>query len=156
MDAFERFMGRVGYFSGIIGSVSFLAVMVLITLNIITRIFKLPIQGTYELSEIITLAGGAFTLAYAALYEANVKITVLTGRLPKQTQTILQIFSSFLCLILWTVICWQAIDLVLERGLRERTVVLEVLVMPSRIIWIIGLVFLALLYFRNIVKGVRR
>jgi TRAP-type C4-dicarboxylate transport system permease small subunit len=152
MGVFERFLRRAGFFSVLIGGASFLAAMILITLNVIARMVKLPIRDSYATSELIMMAGGAYALFYAALQEANIEITVLSSRLPKQTKTILQIFSSFLSMVFWTLICWQSIGLALQRGFSECTDILKVPVLPSRIIWIIGLVFLVLLHFRNIIK----
>ena len=156
MDDDKNVLRKSGSYLANIAGICFIAVLVLVTTNVITRLFRVVIPGVYELTGLIMLGGGAFALAYAALFESNVEITLLTDRMPKQVKKAFKVFSWLLCTLLWGFVCWRTVMLVLERGLRDRTSILHVVLMPSRICWVIGLAFLTIICLYNTVNTSRR
>jgi len=152
MNLFERILGKVASPMAVIAIGCFLIIMVIVTLNVITRVFNVPIPGVYELTALIMMGGGALALAYAALHRSNVEIEMVKERLPKKAQKVLKIFSWILSTLLWAVVCWQSIRILVQKGFSEHTEVIRAPYGPSRIIYTLGLAFLAIICAYNIVK----
>ena len=144
MNYFQQLVQRIISWGGILGAVCILFIMVIITANVITRVFNLPIQGVYELSELLLMASGGFTLAYAAIHREHIEVTMLTSLLPKRIQTILHIFASLVSTGIWALILWQGLSLIFKRGLSEKTDFLEIVYLPFRCIWVLGLLLMCL------------
>jgi TRAP-type C4-dicarboxylate transport system permease small subunit len=144
MDYFQRLLRRIGGWGGILGAVCILFIMVIITVNVITRSFDLPILGVYELAELFLIPVGAFTLAYAVIYKSQIEITILTSRLPKRIQAIFQIFASLVSTGIWALILLQSVNLIFERGLKEKTQLLKLIYLPFRWIWVLGIFLMCL------------
>ncbi len=70
--------------------------------------FNKPIMGTLEVSEI--LLGGIvfFGWAYTLYLQAHVKVDIFYSRLRPRMQGIVGLFTSFLSLVLFSLIAWQA------------------------------------------------
>lgn len=156
MRYIEIFYNRIIKIGVILSSICLSCVMILVLANVITRLFNIPIQGTYELSELLMMSAGGFCLAYATIHLTNIEITLVAGRLPKLAQNILHILAAAAALMIWIIILSVGINLVFERGLREQTDALHLIYLPFRCFWIIGLVLLCIASINNTYQAVRR
>ena len=89
-----------------------LVVMMLLTAaDVLLRyVFNQPISGSLELTEYMMLIVVAFGLAHCAAQKGNVRVDVLTSRLPPRAQAVLNSITYLLSLGLFALITWQSIS----------------------------------------------
>lgn len=95
---------------------TFLVVMVVVVfLQIVSRIIiQSSFPWTEELSRFLmiwlTFLGAAFSFQYGA----HIGITLITNKIPRKLQALLQIIVAFLCIILFTVLMVKGYELVMK------------------------------------------
>lgn len=95
---------------------TFLVIMVVVVfLQIVSRIIiQSSFPWTEELSRFLmiwlTFLGAAFSFQYGA----HIGITLITNKIPKKLQAILQIIVAFLCTILFAVLMVKGYELVMK------------------------------------------
>ena len=68
-----------------LGLIAMLGVLIL---NYVMRLFGHPLAGTYELISLTAIIVGALALGEAQVYKAHVAIDIVTTRLPKKVQLV--------------------------------------------------------------------
>ncbi|MFC1532118.1 TRAP transporter small permease [Thermodesulfobacteriota bacterium] len=159
MERFIHTLNRFGIVGTIVGS-CFLAFIIILTVtNVIVRLFGPIIIGAYQLVELSIVFAVALALPYTALKKGHTMVRVVVMRFPERVQALCEAFTSLLGLITWGVIAWASAALMIDRGLAERTELLELPYLPSRCVWVFGLTFSCVIILCDMViaiKGVFR
>ncbi|HEY3276995.1 MAG TPA: TRAP transporter small permease [Syntrophorhabdaceae bacterium] len=113
--AFRTVVERIIRFSGTVGMIFVIPLMLITTADVVGRgFFNKPIAGTFELSEymlaIIILLGTAYTQHV----KGHVAVDFLTSHFNSRTQRICQVLTMFLSLFIVTLLVWQGFKLGME------------------------------------------
>lgn len=96
------------FFNGIAGF-TFVAVMVLITCNTVTRLFGYPLKGTVEIVGFLSAIAIGLSLAHCAAQGGHIAITLFVDRMPAGLRkyinlivdTVVFLFLGFIVIRLW-------------------------------------------------------
>lgn len=122
MGRFEKWKTKVQrvnrWISGL-GATILIPLMLLTTADVLSRdLFNHPIPGAVELSEYLLSIFILLGLAYAQQAKAHVGVSLFTSRLSRESQLVLTIITTLICLSICAVLAWQGLAV----GLEERTV----------------------------------
>lgn len=128
--------------------------MVLSVADVCGRNFFLkPITGTFELIGIMLVIAGCLGLGFCQLNQGNIRITVITDRLPPRGQAIVYLISYIFGAVVTGMICWQsglrAWDYIFKT-LGGRTVTLHLPFWPFMFILAIGFGWLCVILLIDI------
>jgi len=130
--------------------------MVLIVASVVVRPFGEVIAGSYELVEVLIVVIVGFALAYTALKQRHVAISLLTSRFSQRKQVIIASFTWFLSLCTWGIIVWASTDIMFEKWLAERTEWLGVPYLPFRFVWVFGLLLYCLVFLIELSRALKQ
>ena len=82
--------------------------MVLTCADIILRIFRHPIPGTYEMVGLLGAIVVSFSLGYTSLMRGHISVEFIVQKLPKRAQIIIDSINSLLGTALFGLITWQS------------------------------------------------
>ena len=100
---------KLSHFFNRIAGFTFVAVMVLITCNTITRLFGYPVKGTVEIVGFLSAIAIGLSLAHCAAQGGHIAITLFVDKLPIKAQkyidlivdTVVVLFLGFIVIRLW-------------------------------------------------------
>ena len=156
MDRYHSFILRLTTAFTVVGISFMVGVMLVIVANIISRAFDKAILGTYELAQLMLAVTVGCALAYCALMQSHVIVSIVLTRLRHPVRKVLAVITTFFSLVLWILVAWQGAKFAMEQlSVREITFIMEWPVYPSRFIFLIGVILLCLLLFGDLVKALR-
>ncbi|MFA5292539.1 MAG: TRAP transporter small permease [Phycisphaerae bacterium] len=88
-----------------------LAMLFLTCVNIVTRRFSLPIQGTFELTGLFGAVAGAAALGYTQKKKENIAVDILVNHMPKSVRTTVSVINDFVCAAFSALAAWQIIKI---------------------------------------------
>jgi TRAP-type C4-dicarboxylate transport system permease small subunit len=104
----ERWVHALSRKLNIIAIIVLFLVTMLIAVDVIGRyVFNQPVSGSTELIQFALVILVFSSLAYCACEDGNVRVDVIYARLPSHIRIYLDIFTSFLSLIIIVFITWQ-------------------------------------------------
>ena len=87
-----------------------IVLMMLITCgDVVLRYFRLPIPGTYELVCFLGSVAVSFAMARTSMKKGHVAVSLIVRLLNQKIQLIIESITTFLSLILFGVLSWQAL-----------------------------------------------
>jgi len=92
-----------------IASGAVVAMMILTTMDVILRIFRHPIPGTYELVGLLGTIVVSFSLAYTSVEKGHIAVEFLVRRLSPKAQSLVTAANACIGALLFAVIAWQSI-----------------------------------------------
>ena len=110
----KRIEGWVGGLASAFNSVAAVAVvgmMVLTCLDVLLRLLRNPIPGTYEIVCMLGAVFVSFSLARTTVDQGHIAVDFLVQRLPDRFQHAVEAVNAGICALLFTVICRQVRDL---------------------------------------------
>jgi len=136
---------RVGRIVHTIGGI-FIFLFFLVTLiNVLSRyVFNAPIAIGDEIAFYIFFYSGMIGIYYGYSLKVHVNVDLIKSKLPKQTHGWLELFTSIITEIIWTVVLWQGMLEVVDLITRTHTIHQYILPVP---LWctLIGVPLIALL-----------
>ena len=156
METLAVLLDRITKGGLVLGGVFLIAGMLLLMSNIFGRFLHVVIPGSYELFELIMAIPVAFALVYAALQKAHVVVHLIVSRFPPRLGAATEIMTSLLSFAIWALIAWGGAHLAYENGLKEMTDILEIPVLPFRIVWLFCLFLFCLTYLVDLSRALRR
>ncbi len=156
METLAVLLDRITKGGLVLGGIFLIAGMLLLMSNIFGRFMHVVIPGSYELFELIMAIPVAFALVHAALQKAHVVVHLIVSRFPPRLGAATEIMTSLLSFAIWALIAWGGAHLAYENGLKEMTDILEIPVLPFRIVWLFCLFLFCLTYLVDLSRAVRR
>jgi len=93
-----------------IAYVAFAGMIIYIVLDICGRqFFNHPLPSNVELIYVALLAVGGFTMMWATVKKAHIKVDILFTRLPMRVQMIMDSIYYFIALVLWSIFTYFVI-----------------------------------------------
>ena len=134
----------------------FLIAMIAITgANIVTRLFGLPIRGTFELMGYFGAVVTAFALGYTQIKRGHIAVDIVVLRFSEKTQRILQAVNHLVCMAFFVIVAWQVFKhatTLWETG--EVTETLQIVYYPFTYAVALGCLILAVTFFVDILKSI--
>jgi len=91
----------------IAGGVSLLALTLLATMNVILRIFQVPVSGTYEVVSFLGAIVTAGALGYTQKRKDHIVVDILSEKFPAPVKRELDRISYILILVFFSIVSWQ-------------------------------------------------
>jgi TRAP-type C4-dicarboxylate transport system permease small subunit len=102
------FIKKITLITDKLAGVCFFSVMALVLANIIMRnVFKLPILGTVEITGLLIATGLGFALSNCEMLGGNISMDVMTEKLPRGIQRIIEIVVYIISLGFWAIVVWR-------------------------------------------------
>jgi TRAP-type C4-dicarboxylate transport system permease small subunit len=127
--------------------------MVIICANVAYRAIGGIIPGTFDLVELLIVPTVGFALVTVELAKRHTIVDMVTTHLPTKVRLGVEICVTVISLFYWMAICWATWKMLLKKiATGEHTQLLQVSVIPFRVIWIFALVWLCGIIVLNIGK----
>jgi len=140
----------------IVSAVTYIGMFIIIGLAILTGLdvggrylFKSPIKGTYELTQVFFSSIVAFGIAAATIAEEHIMVDLVFMRLGPLGQRILKLIANLVGVLVLAVLIWQGTKSGFESIIKyEETELLGVPIPPFRFVLVFGffLSFVVLIY----------
>lgn len=119
--------------------------MVLTLTDIFGRYFGHPVTGTLEINRLMLAVVCALCWAHTQAKKGHITIDLLVKSIPSRARAIADLGTSFIALILFSVIAWKAITFVLlSKRMMEWSDLLQLPIWPFKTILFIGVFALIL------------
>lgn len=158
MKKFENLIFKLSKYSNIIAAGAIVITMLLIVANIILRrVFKLPIEGTYDYVGYLTAIAIALSLAYCGVVKGHIAIGFFTEKISEKKQKILGIIVKSISMLFLLFSSWHVIQYgnrTMASGQVSTTT--QMPVYPFIYIIAIGLVLLSLVIFVHLINLIKK
>ncbi len=114
MIKLEKFFTSFSVKANWIAAAALIAMMLLTTTDVILRIFKSTIPGTYEIVGLLGSMVISFSLAYTSIEKGHIAVEFLLQKLPKKVGNIIDFINSIIATILFGGIAWQCLQYGIE------------------------------------------
>ena len=134
------------------GGAVLVAAMLLQVGNIIGRFAHFVIPGSFETFEMLMTIPIGFGLVAAALHKGHVTVDILLSRLPPRARKASLVVAASLSLLIWLAAAWAGASLAFDNGLQEVTDILDIPLLPFRLIFIFCLFLFCLTYLLDLLR----
>jgi len=93
---------------GIVAAASIFFMMALTCADVILRLFRMPIPGTYEIVSFMGAVAVSFAVARTSVEKGHVAVSLVVQLLPKRAQGLVEGIIAILGIILFALIAWQS------------------------------------------------
>jgi TRAP-type C4-dicarboxylate transport system permease small subunit len=107
MTRLGRWIDTMGRGFNIVACLAVILMMLLTCADVIMRIFRHPITGTYEMVGYLGIVTVAFSLAYTSIVKGHVAVELLVNKLPMRMQFFIGGIASLFGTGLFSLIAWQ-------------------------------------------------
>ena len=94
---------------GIVAAVAIFSMMALTCADVILRLFRMPIPGTYEIVSFMGAVAVSFAIAHTSVEKGHVAVSLVVQLLPKRAQAVIESILAALGIILFALIAWQSV-----------------------------------------------
>ncbi|MFO8163030.1 MAG: TRAP transporter small permease [Desulfatiglandales bacterium] len=92
-----------------IAALAIFIMMALTVADVILRMFRMPIPGTYELVSFLGAVAVSFAMAHTSAKKGHVAVTLVVQLLPRRLQGVIEIFISVFGIMLFGLIARQSV-----------------------------------------------
>lgn len=93
-----------------LGGAAVVAMMLLTCADVVLRLFRLPVPGTYEMVSFLGTFVIAFSLAYTSLEKGHIAVEIFVERLPRRLQSAVEAAVSLIGAALFSLLTWQSLS----------------------------------------------
>jgi len=105
----EKVIHTLTYRCNWIAAGAVVAMMLLTTADVVLRLFRHPIPGTYELVGLLGAVVIAFSLAYTSVEKGHIAVEFLVQKFSRKVQTAIMAVNDLCASFLFGLIAWQSI-----------------------------------------------
>jgi TRAP-type C4-dicarboxylate transport system permease small subunit len=92
-----------------VAAIAIVAMMSLTCADVVLRLFRKPIPGTYEIVSFLGAVAVSFAIAHTSAEKGHVAVNLIVRVLPKRVQGIIESIVSLSGIILFALIAWQSV-----------------------------------------------
>jgi TRAP-type C4-dicarboxylate transport system permease small subunit len=92
-----------------IAAAALILMMLLTTLDVILRLFKSSIPGTYEIIGLLGAVVASFALGYTSVEKGHIAVDFLVMRFSPKAQTLVGAVNALIAAALFSIITWQSL-----------------------------------------------
>lgn len=105
----ERWLARAAEAFNWVSAAAVVVMMTLTCMDIILRIFRHPIPGTYEMVGFLGAVFAAFALGYTSIHRGHIAVDFLVQKLPRRAQSLVDGANASICSIFFGFVAWQCL-----------------------------------------------
>ena len=105
----EKLIHAVANKFNVVAAAAVVTIMILTTADVILRLFRHPIPGTYELVGLLGTVIISFSLAYTSMQKGHIAVEFLVQKLPRKSQLAISATNDLIGAMLFGIIAWQSI-----------------------------------------------
>jgi TRAP-type C4-dicarboxylate transport system permease small subunit len=109
MALIPKTIRRLSNFLNVLAGWSLVAMTLLTCADVLLRIFRCPIRGTYEVIGFLGAAAAAFAMAHTTLQRGHVAVEVLVANLGHRLRWILYLVTQALSIFLFVLIAYESL-----------------------------------------------
>jgi len=128
MTGIHRDLTRISILFNILAGIAVIAMMLLTCADVVLRLFRHPIPGTYELVGFLGTVIVSFALALTSLEKGHIAVEILVERFPPRIQTGIEAITSLIGAFLFALLTWQS--MIYAADMRQSGEVSVTLTMP--------------------------
>jgi TRAP-type C4-dicarboxylate transport system permease small subunit len=156
MKWFVRILNRISVLERNVGAFFMISVVIVMCANVAYRAIGGIIAGTFDLVELLIVPAIGFALVTVELQRRHIVVDMVTIHLPKKLQSWMGISVTVIGLLYWAAICWASWKMLLKKmATGEHTQLLQVSVIPFRVIWVFALAWVCVMVILNLSKMVK-
>ncbi len=145
---YERFFSRIMQGFMYFGAALLSLIMLFITVDVCMRyFFNSPIQGSYEIVEVLMGMLSPVVIVYCAYHRGHVAVDIFFDMFPRTIRKVCAILTSALCVALSLLLTWRALYLV--RDLYMDDAITNLLFIPW---WPVGVVVVICFVLLSIIE----
>lgn len=91
-----------------VAGAAIVGMMLLTCADIVLRLFRRPIPGTYELVSFLSAVSVAFAMAHTSVQKGHIAVSVLVQLLPQRWQALVDSVTTSLSILLFALLAWQS------------------------------------------------
>jgi TRAP-type C4-dicarboxylate transport system permease small subunit len=110
MKRIDRYVGKLASLFNGIAAAAVVGMMSLTCLDVLLRLFRHPIPGTYEIVGMLSAVFVSFSLARTSVDHGHIAVDFLVQRLPMRLQHAIEAVNAGICALLFTVVCRQCVS----------------------------------------------
>ncbi|MBU2054560.1 MAG: TRAP transporter small permease [Proteobacteria bacterium] len=107
MVQFHRGIVLVSQGFNVVSGAAVITMMILTCADVVLRLLRNPIPGTYEIVGFLGTVIISFSLASTSLEKGHIAVEILVERLPKRLQIAIETVVSLIGAVLFGLIAWQ-------------------------------------------------
>ncbi|MDR3238357.1 MAG: TRAP transporter small permease [Spirochaetia bacterium] len=108
MIKFEKLIVKIADIGNWIAAASIVFIMLLTTLDVFLRIFRISITGCYELVGLCSTLAISFSLGYTSLQKGHISVDFLVQHLPRRAKRAIKFINACVAFTLFAVLSWQS------------------------------------------------
>jgi TRAP-type C4-dicarboxylate transport system permease small subunit len=156
IESFERIIVKIGSWGTVGGAVFISAVAVITVATVVGRAFHIALPGTFDLVSTLIVVGIAFALVYGQIEDRHLRTEIAIERLRGRVRTVVECFLGVLSIFYWIVLLGAAAKTVRDKwSVGEETDILNVPVLPFRLIWVLALILMSILLSMKLIHHIR-
>ena len=114
MKRIEGWVGRIASAFNSVAAVAVVGMMALTCLDVLLRLLRTPIPGTYEIVCMLGAIFVSFSLARTTVDRGHIAVDFLVQRLPDRFQHAVEAVNAGICALLFTVVSRQCVIYALD------------------------------------------
>jgi len=128
--------------------------MFLVSANIIGRyVFNHPVNGTLEIGQMLLACVVFFSLGFAEMGDAHIRVTVILKSLPQKWQARMEIAIFATAFAMMVLMAWKALPYALESyEINEVNMSVDVPVWPTKFVFFMGWSLLGFQFFLEFLR----
>jgi len=135
----EKAVQRVGYLALYVSMALLAGVMFFTAVDVVGRYFGHPIQGSYQISELILVWIVCLSWPYLTEKKGHVRVEMLVSKLPPRMQGGIGLLTHLLGLCVFGLIVWQGIEMVkMSIRMNEQVGIIDISLYPFQIVVPLG------------------
>lgn len=107
LKRYNKGMASISALLNNLAALALVIMMVLVVSNVILRLVGIPIQATYDFVEFLTALGIGLALAYCAVVDGHISISLFIQKLPEKIQKVIDIVVGIISVILLIFVTYQ-------------------------------------------------
>ncbi|MDZ7698836.1 MAG: TRAP transporter small permease [Deltaproteobacteria bacterium] len=109
MFAFEKGVHRLTDLLNLVAGACLVAMTILTCADVVLRLFRHPILGTYEIIGFLGATVAGFAMAYTTVKGGHVAVAVVVMRLSPRVQKVIFIITQLLGMVLFALLTWECV-----------------------------------------------
>ncbi|MDX9821884.1 MAG: TRAP transporter small permease [Syntrophales bacterium] len=108
MTRLDRALASASRSFNALACAALVAMMLLTFADVVLRLLRFPIPGTYELVGFLGAVGVSFALAYTSVERGHIAVDLIVRKLPKRMQLLIDGIGSIVSGCLFGLVTWQS------------------------------------------------
>jgi TRAP-type C4-dicarboxylate transport system permease small subunit len=142
----KKIMTKINGFSAELSGWLLTVIMLLLVLNLVTRLFGVDVEALLQLTTFVFLAVIYLGLGHSEEHDDHIKVNVIIDNVPKKIRKILNVFNYILAVVVGVILTYAAGDAANEAFISKESIpgINPLPTFPVKVVIFFGLLFFSL------------